>query len=46
MTTAVELRVTTITGVLELRSGMNPSGQLVVGLYKVVIKAIIRRKII
>ena len=38
---AVELRMTAITGVLELRSGLNPSGQLVVGLYKVVIKAII-----
>ena len=38
---AVELRMTAITDVLELRSGLNPSGQLVVGLYKVVIKAII-----
>ena len=28
-------------GVLELRSGLNPSGQLVVSVYKVVIKAII-----
>ena len=40
-TMAGELRMTAITGVLELRSGLNPSGQLVVGLYKVVIKAII-----
>ena len=40
MTMAVELRMTAIIGVLELRSGLNPSGQLV-GLYKVVIKAII-----
>ena len=30
MTMAVELRITAITGVLELRSGLNPSGQLVV----------------
>ena len=30
MTMAVELRMTAITGVLELRSGLNPSGQLVV----------------
>ena len=42
MTMAVELRMTAITGVLELRSGLNPSGQLVVSLYKVVIKAIIQ----
>ena len=41
MTMAVELRMNAITGVLELRSGLNPSGQLVVHLYKVVIKAII-----
>ena len=46
MTMAVELRMTAITGVLELRSGLNPSGlnpsgQLVVSVYKVVIKAII-----
>ena len=46
MTMAVELRRTAITGVLELRSGLNlsglnPSGQLVVNIYKVVIKAII-----
>ena len=41
MTMAVELRMTAITGVLELRSRLNPSGQLVVSLYKVVIKAII-----
>ena len=41
MTMAVELRMTAITSVLELRSGLNPSGQLVVNLYKVVIKAII-----
>ena len=52
MTMAVKLRMTAITGVLELRSGLNPSGQLVVSVYKVVIKAIrvfmctIRRKII
>ena len=40
---AMELRMTVITGVLELRSGLNPSGQLVVSVYKVVfyIKAII-----
>ena len=31
--------MTAITGVLELRSGLNPSGQLVVSIYKVVIKA-------
>ena len=41
MTMAVELRMTAIIGILELRSGLNPSGQLVVGLYKVVIKSII-----
>ena len=41
MTMAVELRMTAITGVFELRSGLNPSGQLVVSIYKVVIKAII-----
>ena len=41
MTKAVELHMTAITGVLELRSGLNLSGQLVVNLYKVVIKAII-----
>ena len=41
MTMAVELRMTAITGVLELRSELNPSGQLVVSVYKVVIKAII-----
>ena len=46
MTMAVELHMTVITGVLELRSGLNPSGQLVVNIYKVniykvVIKAII-----
>ena len=29
MTMAVELCMTAITGVLELRSGLNPSGQLV-----------------
>ena len=52
MTMAVELRMTATTGALELRSGLNPSGQLAVSLYKVVIKAIIvfmctiRRKII
>ena len=34
MTMAVELRMTAITGVLELWSGLNPSGQLVVSLYK------------
>ena len=33
MTMAVELRMTAITGVLELRSGLNPSGQLVVYKY-------------
>ena len=42
MTMAMELRMTAITGVLELRSALNPSGQLVVSPYKVVIKAIIR----
>ena len=31
MTMAVELRMTTITGVLELRSRLNPSGQLASG---------------
>ena len=41
MTMAVKLHMTAITGVLELWSGLNPSGQLVVSLYKVVIKAII-----
>ena len=41
MTMAVELRMTAITGVLELRRGLNLSGQLVVSLYKVVINAII-----
>ena len=41
MTMAVELRMTAITGVLELRSELNPSGQLVVSLYKVAIKAIV-----
>ena len=41
MTMAVELRMTAITGVLELWSGLNPSRQLVVSLYKVVIKAIV-----
>ena len=41
MTMAVKLRMTAITGELELLSGLNPSGQLVVSLYKVVIKAII-----
>ena len=53
MTMAVELRMTAITGISELRSRLNPSGQLVVSVYKVVIKAIIefscvklRRKII
>ena len=40
MTMAVQLRMTAITGVLELRSVLNPSEQLVVSLYKVVIKAI------
>ena len=40
MIMAVELRMTAITGVLELRSGLNPSRQLVVySLYKVAIKA-------
>ena len=50
MTKAVELRMTAITGVLELQSGLNPSGELVVSLYKVAIKAVfmrtMRRKII
>ena len=41
MIMTVELRMTAITGVLELRSRLNPSGPLVVNLYKVVIKAII-----
>ena len=41
MTMAVELRMTTITGILELPSGLNPSRQLVVSDYKVVIKAIL-----
>ena len=41
MTMAVKLRMTAITGILELRSRLNPSGQLVVSLYKVVIEAII-----
>ena len=36
------MRVTAITGVFgALQSGLNPSGQLVVSVYKVVIKAII-----
>ena len=43
MTMAVELRMTAITGVLELRSGLNPSGKLVVSLYKVVLKTIINK---
>ena len=38
MTMAVVLRMTAITDVFELRSGLNPSGQLVLSLYKVVIK--------
>ena len=38
---AVQLRMTAITGVLEMPSGLNPSEQLVVSIYKVVIKAII-----
>ena len=38
MTMAVELRMAAITSVLELRSGLNPSGQPVVSVYKVVIK--------
>ena len=41
MTMAVELHMTAITGVLELRSGVNPTGQIVVSVYKVVINAII-----
>ena len=41
MTMAVELHMTTITGVLELRSGLNPSRQLVLSLYKVAIKAVV-----
>ena len=35
MTMAMELRMTAITGVLELRSGLNTSRQLVVSLCKV-----------
>ena len=52
MTMAVELSMTAITGVLELRSGLNPSGQLVVSLYSChksnyrVFMCTIRRKII
>ena len=38
MTMAVGLRMAAITGVFELRSGLNPSGQPVVSVYKVVIK--------
>ena len=38
MIMAVELRMASITGVLELRSGLNPSEQPVVSVYKVVIK--------
>ena len=38
MTMAVELLMTAITGVFELWSGLNPSGQLVVSIYNVVIK--------
>ena len=38
MTMAVELHMAAITGVLELRSRLNPSGQSVVSVYKVVIK--------
>ena len=34
MTMAVELRMTAITGVVELRSGQNPSGPLVVSVSK------------
>ena len=41
MTMAVELHMTAITGVLELWSGLNPSRQLVVSLYKVAIKPIV-----
>ena len=41
MTMAVELRMTANNGVLELRSGLNPSRQLVVSIYKVAIKAIV-----
>ena len=41
MTMAVELCMTAITGVLDQRSGLNPSTQLVVSLYKVAIKAIV-----
>ena len=37
---AVEQHMTAITGALELQSGLNPSGQLVVSLDKVAIKAI------
>ena len=42
MTIAVELPMTAISSVLELRSELNTSGQLVISLYKVVIKAIIK----
>ena len=35
------MRMTAITGVLELQSGLNPNGYLVVSLYRVAIKAII-----
>ena len=41
MTMTVKLRMTAIIRVLELRSGLNPSGELVVCVYKFVIKAII-----
>ena len=41
MTMAVELRMIAITRVLELRSGLNPSRQLVVSLYKVAKKVIL-----
>ena len=41
MAVLVELRMTAITGVLELWSRLNLSGQLVVNLYKVVTKVVI-----
>ena len=41
MAVLVELCKTAITGVLELQSGLNLYGQLVVSLYKVVIKTMI-----
>ena len=43
MTMAVELRVTAITGVFGAAEWLNPSAQLVVSIYKVVIEVIIER---